>query len=283
MVPKRTARRIERSAQLPSGAFGPNVEILKQLADNDADAAYMLAQGYQDCEFFVAPKDESAAAQAESSTVMQLGIMDQVIDQAKEAANHAGTSLGAIPEPPVQSIYEENLDAVQKQTRECAGVDKNAARDWMTWQRRAAELGNPDAELKFWQSLREDADARSLEELIQDKRVAEAALRDSLSHGDARALIAMGVAFDVGLFSDPDPFSAYAYFFAASQAPSADTSTLPWIGQNVFQLLSVGSNTQQYLQRTMDRIGSNLSPAQQLAAQRLGLTLYQQCCQGSGT
>ena len=269
---------------MPSGPFGPNVEILKRLADNNADAAYMLAQGYQDCEFFVAPKDESAAAaQAETSTVNQLSIRDQIVDQAKEAAKKSGTSLGAIPDAPVQSMYEENLSAVQKQTRECAGVDKYAARDWMNWQRRAAELGNPEAELKFWQSLRQEADVRSLQDLIEDKRVAEAALRDSLSHGDARALIAMGVAFDVGLFSDPDPFSAYAYFFAASQAPFVETRTLPWIGDNIFQILSVGSNTQQYLGRNLDRIGASLSPAQQQAAQQLGLNLYRQCCQGSGT
>jgi hypothetical protein len=268
---------------LPSGPFGSNVEGLKRLANYDADAAYMLAKGFQGCQFFVAPKDElEAAAQAESSTVMQLGFMDQLVDQAKDLAGKNGQSLGTIPEVPVQSLYQENLSGVQQQARECAGVDTADARDWMNWQRRAAELGNADAELTFWQSLRQNADARSLEDLMQDKQVAQAALQDSLSHGDARALMAIGETLDMGMFSDPDPFSAYAYFFAASQAPYADIQTLPWIGQNIFQVLASGSTTQQYLQRNLDRTGSSLSPAQQQAAQQLGLSVYQRCCQGGG-
>ena len=282
-LPQAKVRHIERNEALPSGPFGSNVEILKRLAENNADAAYALAVGFQGCQFFVPPKDESeAAAQAESSTVMQLGIIDQLVDQAKDIASKNGKSLGTIPEVSVQSFYQENLTGVQNRARECAGVETSDTRDWMNWLRRAAQLGNSDAELRFWQSVRQNADGRSLEDLMQDKPVAEAALQDSLSHGDVRALMAIGETLDIGLFSDPDPFSAYAYFFAASQAPYADIRTLPWIGQNIFQLLAWGSNTQQYLQRNLDRTGSSLTPAQQQAAQQLGLSLYQRCCQGGG-
>ncbi len=253
------------------------------MADNNADAAYLLAKGYQHCQYFVAPKDAAeAAARAESSTEMQFGIMDAIVDQAKETAKKNGTSVGTIPEVPVQSVYDENLSSVQEQARECAGVDTNNAHDWMIWQRRAAELGNPDAELMFWQSLRDVADSYPVQELVQDKRIAKAALEDSLSHGDARALIAIGETFNVGLFSEPDPFLAYAYFFAASQAPYADIRTLPWIEDNFLQVLAAGINTQQYLQRNLDRIGPSLTPAQQESARELGLRLYRQCCQGGG-
>lgn len=278
------ARRNERQAGLPSGPFGHNIPELKRLADTgDADAAYALAKGYRACEFFVPPKDSTEVAQrAEDSTVMQLNVVDQIVDQATSAAKKQGKSIGKVPEIPALSVYQENLRASQEQIRQCADVDVNAAKDWMNWQRRAAELGNPEAELTFWLSVLQHADGLSLEDLIQDKQVAIAALQDAVSRGDPRALVAIGEVLEDGMFAEPDPYLAYAYFYAASQAPYANINTLPWVGQGFLQLLTAGRNTQQYVQRHLDRTGSSLSAAQQLAAQQLGLDLFRKCCQGNG-
>jgi TPR repeat protein len=213
---------------------------------------------------------------------MQLDVVDQFVDQVKSAAEKQGKNIGKVPEIPVLPAYQENLRASQNQVRECTGVDSNAARDWMDWQRRAAELRNPKAELTFWHSVLERADGRSLEDLVQDKQVAIAALQDAISRGDPRALMAIGEVLEDGLFAEPDPYLAYAYFYAAAQAPYANIDTLPWIGHGIFQLLAEGRNTQQYVQQNLDRASSALSTSQQLAAQQFGLELYQRCCQGSG-
>jgi TPR repeat protein len=222
------------------------------------------------------------AKRAEDTTVTQLGVVDQIVDQVKSAAQKQGKTIGKVPEIPVLPAYQANLQASQNQVRECTGVDSNAARDWMDWQRRAAELRNPDVELTFWHSVLERADGRSLEDLVQDKQVAIAALQDAVARGDPRALMAIGEVLENGLFAEPDPYLAYAYFYAAAQAPYANIDTLPWIDHGIFQLLAVGTNTQQYVQQNLDRTSSGLSASQQLAAQQFGLALYQQCCQGSG-
>ena len=272
-------------AELPAGPFGRNVADLKQLADaGNADAAYALAKGFRGCEFFVPPKTDAEATQrAEDATVMQLNLVDQIVDQVKSAAQKQGTRIDKIPEVPVQPALQENLRAGQEQVRQCTDVDAKAAKDWLNWQRRAAELGNVEAELAYWHLLLQNADVIKLEDLVQDKQVAIAALQDAFSQGDARALIAIGDALENGLFAEPDPYLAYAYFFAATQSPYADIGTLPWIGNNFFARLASGSNTQQLLQQQLNRVGSTLSPSQQLSAQQLGVDLFLQCCQGHGT
>jgi hypothetical protein len=277
-------KRGEQAAELPTGLFGSNISALRKLADaGNADAAYALAKGYRDCEFFVPPKDDSEVAQrAEDSTVMQLNVFDQIVDQVKSAAEKQGKSIGKVPEVAVQPVYQGNLRAGQEQVRQCTGVDTAIARDWMEWQRRAAELGNLEAELTYWILMVQNADVRSVEDLVQDKQVASAALQDALSRGDPRALIAIGEVLQNGWFAEADPYLAYAYFYGASQAPYANINTLPWIGQSIFAVLANGNNTQTYLQQHLDRVSASLTPAQQLAAQQLGLSLFQQCCKGSG-
>jgi hypothetical protein len=274
-----------KKAELPSGPFGSNVADLKQLADaGNADAAFALAKGFRDCEFFVPPKTDAEVAQrAEDATVSQLNLVDQIVDEVKSTAQKQGRRIDKIPEIPVQPVLQENLRAGQEQVRQCAGVDTKAARDWLSWQRRAAELGNVEAELTYWDLLLRDADVIKLEELVQDKPIAIAALQDALSHGDARALIAIAEALENGEFDEPDPYLAYAYFFAATQAPYADVGTLPWIGNNIFIRLASGMNTQQFLQRQLNSVGSSLSASQQLSAQQLGMSLFLQCCQSNGT
>ena len=278
------AKRPAQQAQLPSGAFGHNISELKRLADaGNGDAAYALAKGYRACEFYVPPKSNAEVAKrAEDSTVMQLSLVDQIVDQVKSAAAKQGKSIGKVPQIPVLPAYQDNLRASQEQVRQCTGVDTNVAKNWMDWQRRAAELRNPEAELTFWHSVLERADVSSLEDLVQDKQVAIAALRDAVARGDPRALMAIGEVLEDGLFAEPDPYLAYAYFYAASQAPYASINTLPWIGQGIFQLLAEPSNTQQYVQQRLNRTSSSLSAAQQLDAQQLGLELFRQCCQGNG-
>ena len=281
-APSGNTQRNEQKTQLPTGPFGSNIADLTRLADGgNADAAYALAKGYRNCQFFVPPKNDAETAQhAEDSTVLQLNVLDQIVDQAKNAAEKQGTKIGNVPEVPVQPVYQDNLRAGQEQVRQCTGVDKNAAGNWMAWQKRATELGNPEAELTYWKRILQSADVLSLEDLVQDKQIASAALQGAVSRGDSRALMAIGEVLENGAFAEPDPYLAYAYFYAASQAPYANTHTLPWI-ENIFELLHSGSNTQQYLQRHLDRTGSTLSPAQVLAAQQFGMDLFQRCCQGS--
>jgi len=277
-------KRKEQTAELPSGPFGRNISDLRRLADaGNADAAYALAKGYRDCQFFVPPKDDSEVAQrAEDSTVMQLNVVDQIVDQVKNTAEKQGKNIGKIPEVAIQPVYQGNLRAGQDQVRQCTGVDTDDARDWMVWQKRATELGNPEAELTYWILMVQSADMLSVEELVQDKQLASAALQDAVSRGDSRALIAIGEVLQNGWFAEADPYLAYAYFYAASQAPYASIHTLPWMGQSIFAVLANPDNTQTYLQQHLDRAGSSLTPAQQLAAQQLGLALFEQCCKWNG-
>jgi len=278
------AGRNQQQATLPDGPFGRNVKDLEQLADaGNADAAFALAEGFRECEFFVPPKSDAEMAQsAEDKTLFQLNIVDQVVDQARSAAEKRGEHIDKIPEVPVTSVYQENLRATQERTRECSGVDTKAARNWPEWQKRAAEGGNLEAELTYWHLLLQRGDMLSPAEIVQDKQVAAMALQDALTRGDSRALIAIAEVLEKGMFTEPDPYLAYAYFYAASQAPYADINALPWIGGNFFAMLNAGGNTQLYLRRHMDSTGASLSSPQKSAAQQLGTNLFAQCCQRTG-
>jgi hypothetical protein len=212
---------------------------------------------------------------------MQLNFVDQIVDQAKSIAEKQSQHIDNPPQIPVTSVYQGNLSAGQEQIRQCTGVDTKVAKNWLAWQQRAAALGNPEAELTYWQLVLQRADALDLQGIVQDKQIAITALQNSLSRGDSRALAAIGEVLEDGMFAEPDPYLAYAHFYAASQAPYADMNSLPWIGGNFMSMLMWGSNTQRYLQQHLDSNGSSLNAAQQLAAQQLGADLFRQCCQGN--
>jgi hypothetical protein len=275
-------RRAVWKAELPTGPFGSDIQALEKLANaGNADAAFALSNGFRNCQFFEPLKDDAETGRrAEEKAVFQLGILDQIVDQTKEAAAKQGKKVENVPEISSQQVYEANLRDVQEQVRQCSGIDTNLAKQWIKWQKLAAELGDTDAELSYWRSVVQAADVRSLDELIEDKQVASTALEDSFLRGDSRALIAVGAVLEDGVFSEPDPYLAYAYLFAASQVPSADIDTLPWVGRNLFERIGSGSSTQSYIKRLMDRAAANLSPTQQLDAQSLGIDLFRQCCQG---
>jgi hypothetical protein len=80
------------------------------------------------------------------------------------------------------------------------------------------------------------------------------------------------------MFAEPDAYSAYAYLFAASQMPSADSTTLPWI--DMWRLSFVRGSTQEYYARELQELEASLTVAQRLDAQAAGLALYRQCCSG---
>ena len=120
-------------------------------------------------------------------------------------------------------------------------------------------------------------------ELIEAKQIAASGLQDSLARGDIRALGAIGATYENGVFSEPDPYLAYAYMYAASQTPDADLATLPWVGKNLFSVMANGIRTQDYYSRTLSRLGASLSPERQAEARQLGLELYAQCCKAPGT
>lgn len=282
-VAQRNSRRDSRRhpTAMPTGPFGASVAELEQLARaGDAEAAAALAKGFRDCEFFrPATSQEEATKRVEEATARELAFTDQLVGEVQRIAAEQGKRV-EIPALSTRSAMQRQLDAQSELAVRCAGVDPDAAHDWPRWVRRATELGDRDAELSYWQLVIQHADVETPDELVTDKRIALGALQDALGRGDARALAAIGETLARGEFAEPDPYSAYAYFFAAAQAPVADSSTLPWM--NMWNVLFTGGNTQGYFERKLRELDASLTAAQRLDAQQAGLALYQQCCSGTG-
>lgn len=277
--PQTEAIEAQRKAALPPEPFGAHVAELEALADaGNADAAQALADGLEYCRFFVPASDEAGLAkQAEDRTVFQLGIADQLIDRARKAAEQQRKRVD-IPEVPSLPVYQSNLAALKEQAQRCAGVDARTAQDRLPqWRQRAAELGNRTAELSYWKRVLERADVDSYSDLMQAKQTAALALQRAYASGDARALAAIGVTYAEGLFADPDPYRAYAYFYAASQMPDADIQTLPWMGKGLFGE-AMGRRTHEYFSWQFAQLGAALSDEQRQSAQVWGRDLYAQCC-----
>ena len=266
---------------LPTGPFGASVAQLEQLAQaGNAAAAAALAQGFRDCQFFrPATSEQEATAQVEDAAARELAFTDQLADEVQRIAAQQGKQVD-IPRDSARAALQRQLQAQHEQSVRCTGVDPDAARNWPFWAQRAAQLGDLDAELSFWQLMIQHADVSTPDELVAQKRIALDALQDALHRGDPRALAAIGKTLALGLFAEPDPYAAYAYLSAAAQAPTADSSTLPWL--NAWHNLFVGGNTHNYLERELRDLEASLSTSQRIDAREAGLLLYQRCCSRMG-
>jgi len=102
----------------------------------------------------------------------------------------------------------------------------------------------------------------------------------ALAAGDPRALGAIAEVFRIGYYDEPDPFMAHAYYFAASLAPNAPIETIPWTGTGFLRLTS-GNDTSTYYRRWLATTASSLDPAAVAESERIGATLYANCCGGA--
>ncbi|MEP7096994.1 MAG: hypothetical protein ABI748_04965 [Dokdonella sp.] len=273
---------LQLASSLPLGPFGATIDELKRRAEaGDPRAAKALAEGYRRCEFFTPPAgQQDLEKRAEDKTVNSLNFVDQIVDQVKESATRKGIKLPAMPKIDSLSVYQQQLKTEVDLAEACRGVERADASTWRTWYARAAELGEPDAELDYWQVALANASMASLDEIPRQKDIAASALQRSLSHGDPRALAAIGAVLEYGYFADPDPFLAHAYYFAASQAPNNDIASFPWASGGVFMRLATGSDTHTYLARRLRATALPLKPAQVLESEHIGAQLFASCCTG---
>jgi hypothetical protein len=268
-------------APLPLGPFGANIDELKRRADGgDAAAALALAKGYQRCQFYQPANDRAALEKrVEDSTVNQLNLIDQLEDWAKQRAKQSGVDPGKFPKVEAKPVYDAQLQAETELGESCGGVDLAEARKWAGWFVRAAELGDAEARIDYWDVAFKAASTIPIGDVQRQKVAAVEYLDSELQRGDWRALAAIGTIFEVGYLTEPDPFFAHAYYFAAAQAPVADISALPWIGKGLTRLFT-SNDTQTYLARSMALTAQQLDPQQIAESERIGAALYGQCCGG---
>ncbi|MEP7043031.1 MAG: hypothetical protein ABI843_08200 [Dokdonella sp.] len=272
----RSASASQTQPELPVGPFGAHIgELKRRVEAGDATAAKALAEGYRRCEFFQAPRDQAEIEKrAEDTTVFQLGALDQVKRQAAEQGIDVGKLADIAPLP----VYRAHLQSETDKAENCRGVDTTDARAWVDWQARAAELGDADAQLGYWQAVFNRADVYPLDELRRRKEAAAAYLQQAFARGDWRALVAIGEVLEMGYFAEPDPYSAHAYYFAAAQAPSSDISVLPWISGMPFEGLEIGRDTRALLQQSLQRTAALLDAGQIALAEQSGVALFAGCC-----
>jgi hypothetical protein len=153
------------------------------------------------------------------------------------------------------------------------------AEHWRGWFGQAAALGDEDAMLAYWHIAFVAESEASFAGLGEEKALAAAYLERAYESGDPRALAAIAEVYRAGYYADPDPFMAHAYFFAAAQSANAPILTLPWI-QGGLELLGTGSDTATYYAIGLRQTGAMLDAAEIAGAERLGASLYAQCCGG---
>jgi hypothetical protein len=263
------------TSPLPGGPFGPNVAALKRrTAAGDVAAARALVDGFERCRFYQPPSDgDSIARRAENDAVNGLSLGDQIVDQLKKK----GVDTAAIPQPATMDVYNDALKRETALDADCRDVDHGEAEHWLDWYARAAALGDRDARIGYISEILRAAEIESYATLRQQKADAAVFLQQAFEDGDPRSLDAIAFAFRNGLYGEPDPFLAYAYDYAASLAPDADSSTLPWA--TGFARLAIGPSTQRYYLSMLN--ASPLDPERIEDAKALGQALYAQCCGGS--
>lgn len=270
------------SQPLPSGPFGAMIDELKRRAiAGDASAALALGKGYRDCEFYQPPKDQAELEQrVEDSTVQNLNLLDQVVDQVKRRAAEAGAPPPPIPHVDSMDVYHERMQTEVAEGEKCAGVVHADAEHWRGWYGQAAALGDEDAMLAYWEIAFSNEEIASLDELREEKSLAASYLERAYESGDPRALAAIASVYRAGYYAYPDPFMAHAYFFAASQAANAPIETLPWVGGGLARL-GTGSDTSTYYTFGLRQTAAELDASEIAQAEQLGATLYAQCCGGT--
>jgi hypothetical protein len=276
-TPPASTTQVAGTSPLPGGPFGRNVDALKQrAAAGDVAAARALVDGFRRCRFYQPPSDgDSIARRAENDAVNGLSLGDQIVDQLKEK----GVDTAAIPQPATMDVYNDALKRETALDADCRDVDHGEAEHWLDWYARAAALGDRDARIGYVTEILHAAEVESYATLRQQKADAAVFLQQAFEDGDPRALDAIAFAFRNGLYGEPDPFLAYAYDYAASLAPDADSSTLPWA--TGLARLAVGSSTQRYYTSMLRVSVTPLDPDRIEDAKALGQALYAQCCGGS--
>jgi len=196
-------------------------------------------------------------------------------DTAQKLAILASLAFGTRVDP--AAVYGQELTAQHELASDCTGIAHADAADWFKWYEQAAELGEPDAEVGYWHPALAQVSLVDLNEIGHRKDIAVVALQRARARGDWRALAAIGSLLKIGYFAEPDFFGAYAYFFAAAQAPTQAIDAVPWIDYGLGRVFA-GPDTQTWLARELSDLGSRLDPAQRAQAEQLGVQLYEQCC-----
>lgn len=266
------------TSALPPGPFVGTVEELKRrVRTGDAQAARRLADGYRRCQFFTPAANE---AELEKKTLDQvaggLNFGEELAGQLRDHAARHGVKLEESKVDPA-AVYGQELTAQHELASDCTGIAHAEAADWFKWYEQAAELGEPDAEVGYWNPALAQVSLVDLNEIRHRKDIAVVALQRARARGDWRALAAIGSLLKIGYFAEPDFFGAYAYFFAAAQAPTQPIDALPWIDNGLGRVFA-GPDTQTWLARELSDLGSRLDPVQRAQAEQLGVQLYEQCC-----
>jgi len=266
------------AAPLPAGPFGKNVAELRRRVDaGDAAAAMTLANGYRRCRFFTPSQNpRELEKRAEDKTVMQLGFYDQLVRKAKEK----GVDTAKIPDVDAMQAYRGVLQAEVDLDTECRDADAGASKDWRAWLAKAAELGDVEARLEYWSEMVSQAKITPPDVLVRDKHDAANYLRDVLASGDWRALAATASVLEQGLYAEPDPFAAHAYYFAAAKAPTGHLDELPWLRGNGFLAGTFGNDTRMWLDARLRATAQSLTQDQRREAEQRGFDLYRRCCSG---
>lgn len=266
--------------ELPAGTFGEQFEALRRLAEaGSGEAARLLYDGLEKCRGVPAAGDQNALLDtAARHADVQLQLVDQVVQKAKDAAAARGGAL-VMPEVPTGAVFEEALHQLRERAVECEGAPRFDIDASMALLERAAILGDADAQLRYAnESLRSTGGSISVAaEAARRKPLVRDMLAHSLKHGDWRALAVLGDMLSIGYFTDPDPAAAYAYFYAARQAPDASGSRLPWASGPT--LMFFGDAAAE-LDADMARLAARLTPEEITLAQGAGLALYTRCCMG---
>jgi hypothetical protein len=266
--------------KLPDDPFGANTVTLERLADaGDDDAMYALAKGYRDCQFIPPRDDADLDKRADQSVSNLLEFLEDAKTQAPQIEQANTELFHALHSIPRAEFVQQVRASLQRQRMECAGVDEAIARaSWFDWERRAAQQGNREAQLRFWLDLARRADMLDPEALVADKHVAVQSLQEALLDGDARALAAIGIALHGGFFSPPDTLLGYAYLAAGLIGTDRP---LPWIETDPLGRLLGLDTPRAQIDHELRGFAAELSPAQQMHARELGEQLYAQCCAGS--
>jgi hypothetical protein len=234
----------------------------------DATASRWVHDALRSCERLPQSATE-LEEHAEGRAKFALSVVTEIRDQARAK----GEKLPDIPIPSADEVVNDEMRAELDRARRCQGLPNATPDEALQWLERSADLGDPEARLRFgMEALKAHAWQGPPTELPRIKRVMLGHLRDSLAERDPRALHVIAEIFDKGVYDEPAPESAVAYYYAFGLAHVSDDQ-MPWQRPTLFR---PPPNRMALLR--LNALARGLTPEQVAAARAKGERIYASCC-----
>ncbi len=261
--------RYERGAPMPAVLDTTSFqEWLAAARAGDGTAARWVHDALRSCE-----RLPQSAEELEKSANSRVNLALSFVKEIRAQAIAKGEKVPDIPLPNTEEIVNDEMRAELDRARRCEGIPRATPDEILQWLERAADLGDPDARLRYgMEAIHAKAWLAPPSELPPIKRRLLTHLRDSLAEHDPRALQAIAEVFDKGIFAEPSPAEAYAYYHAFTRAHVPDEA-MPWLRRTFFQ-----PPPNRWVKVRMGALAEKLTPEQLAAARAKGERLYASCC-----